>query len=110
MINRLLAVCVIALTLVSGALAARTTHTAQALPPHGVLTPGVSLGGLHIGDTTAKVVQRWGHNYRIYPKNQCKGTDTVWYYIYGRGEPLGAAVRFSRRGRVTGVFTPPVTG
>ncbi len=104
-INRLLAVSAVALTFVSGALAARTTHAAQALPARGVLTPGVSLGGLHIGDTMAVVVKRWGHQYRVCPKNQCKGSDTVWYFIYGRGEPLGAAVRFNKKGRVTAVFT-----
>ena len=105
MISRLLAVSVVALTLVSGALAARTAGTAQALPAQGVLTPGVSLGGLHIGDTMAQVVQRWGHNYRICPKNQCKGAGSVWYYVYGRGEPLGAAVRFNKNSRVMAVFT-----
>jgi hypothetical protein len=104
-IKRLLAVSVLALTLVSGALAARTTTSAQALPARGILTPGVSLGGIHIGDTMATVVQRWGHKYSPCPKNQCKGPSTVWYYIYGRGEPLGAAVRFNKKGRVTAVFT-----
>jgi hypothetical protein len=103
--KRLLAVSVVGLTLVSGALAARTTTAAQALPARGVLTPGVSLGGIHIGDTMAVVIQRWGHKYAVCPKNQCKPPDTVWYYIYERGEPLGAAVRFNKNGRVTAVFT-----
>ena len=47
----------------------------------------------------------WGRSYRICPKNVCKGTDTVWYYVYGGSEPLGAAVRFNPAGRVNAVFT-----
>ena len=54
----------------------------------------------------AQVVQRWGHNYRICAEEPGQEqTDTVWYYIYGRGEPLGAAVRFNKAGKVTAVFT-----
>ena len=104
MISRLLVVSALALTIVSTAVGARTTHTAQALPSRGILTPGVSLGGVHIGDTMTQVQARWGHNYKLCPKNQCKGTDIVWFYIYGRGEPLGAAVRF-RNEKVRAVFT-----
>jgi hypothetical protein len=92
------------------AVAASATHArarTQALPTTGVLVPGVSLGGLHIGDTMDMVVSRWGHNYKICPKNTCKGlNDTVWIYVYGRGEPLGGAVRFNNKSqKVTAVFT-----
>ena len=104
MLSRLFVVSALALTVVSAAVGGRTTRAAQALPSRGILTPGVSLGGVHIGDTMAQVEARWGHNYKICPKNQCHGNDVVWYYIYGRGEPLGAAVRFSS-GKVRAVFT-----
>ena len=71
------------------------------LPPVGVLTPGVSLGGVHVGDTAAAVRRTWGSRYRV-----CKECDAVvWYYLYPRGEPLGAAVKFGRTGRVVAVFT-----
>ena len=60
---------------------ARSAQTAQALPSRGILTPGVSLGGVHIGDTMDQVVARWGHNYKLCPTNQCKGKDVVWFYI-----------------------------
>jgi hypothetical protein len=103
-ISRLLLVSALALVLVSTALGAGSAHSAQALPSRGILTPGVSLGGVHIGDTMTQVVARWGHNYKLCPTNQCGKKDTVWYYIYGRGEPLGAAVRFLN-GKVRAVFT-----
>ena len=77
------------------------TRQAPGLPLHGVLAPGVSLAGIHIGDTTAKVKSVWGRNYKLCP--DCKGT--YWYYIYTHGEPLGAAVKFSKAGRVVAAFT-----
>jgi hypothetical protein len=76
---------------------------AQALPTKGVLTPGKSLGGLKIGMTMDQVKSLWGSQYKLCPKSDCKG-QTVWYYIYARGEPLGAAVRF-RNQKVSAVFT-----
>lgn len=103
--SRLLFVSAVSLTLLALAATAAASPTAQTLPSVGVLTPGVSLGGLQIGYTQDQVVKRWGHNYRICPKNVCKGPDTVWYYVYGHGEPLGAAVRFNNVGRVNAVFT-----
>jgi hypothetical protein len=103
--RRLLAVSAVALIALSVALGAGATRTNQALPTVGILTPGVSLGGLHIGDTEAQVIKRWGHGYAICPANQCKGTDIVWLFVYAHGEPLGAAVRFTRLGKVVAVFT-----
>lgn len=100
----LLAVSLLALAAASTAVAAGAGPTAQALPSRGVLMPGVSLGGVHIGDTMAQVTNRWGDDYKVCPKNQCPGKDVVWYYIYGHGEPLGAAVRFMN-GKVRAVFT-----
>jgi hypothetical protein len=70
------------------------------LPAHGVLTPGVSLAGVHIGDTAARVKHRWGSNYKLCPN--CK--TPTWLYFYSHGEPLGAAVRF-KAGKVVAVFT-----
>ena len=70
------------------------------LPAHGVLTPGVSLAGVRIGDTVARVKKIWGTNYKVCP--DCKWP--TWYYIYSRGEPLGAAVKF-KGGRVVAAFT-----
>ena len=101
----LLAVSAVAVTALSAVFGAGAARTDQVLPPVGILTPGVSLGGLHIGDTEAQVVKRWGRAYAICPGNQCKGTDVVWLFVYTHGEPLGAAVRFSKLGRVIAVFT-----
>jgi hypothetical protein len=53
--------------------------------------------------TMNQVKQVWGTQYKVCPKTDCKD-QTVWYYIYSRGEPLGAAVRF-RNDRVSAVFT-----
>jgi hypothetical protein len=69
-------------------------------PTHGVLTPGVSLAGVRIGDTVAKVKRIWGSNYKVCP--ECKSP--TWYYIYPKAEPLGAAVKF-KDGRVVAAFT-----
>jgi len=94
---------VVALVIVpvsQGAAAARMSGSAS-LPAHGVLTPGVSLAGIRVGDTIAKVKATWGNNYKICP--DCS-RGPVYYYIYGQGEPLGAAVRF-RQGRVVAAFT-----
>jgi hypothetical protein len=80
---------------------------ARALPTRGVLTPGQSLGGIKIGMTMAQVKTVWGLNYKLCPRSSActlTKTDQVWDYIYERGEPLGAAVRF-RKGVVTAVFT-----
>jgi hypothetical protein len=69
-------------------------------PTRGVLQPGVSLAGVRIGTTVARVKQLWGSNYKVCP--DCK--DPTWYFIYAKGEPLGAAVKF-RHGRVVAAFT-----
>ena len=55
----------------------------------------------------AQVKRVWGGNYKLCPRSSAcplTKTDQVWDYIYERGEPLGAAVRF-RHGIVTAVFT-----
>jgi hypothetical protein len=65
-----------------------------------VLAPGVSLAGIHVGDTIAQVRQSWGSNYKVC--GEC--TTTTWYYFYPTAEPLGAAVKF-RAGKVVAAFT-----
>jgi hypothetical protein len=91
----------------AAALLAPPALAASSLPARGVLTPGKSLGGIRIGMTMAQVKATWGTNYKLCPRSQyCPNskTDQVWYFIYERGEPLGAGVRF-RHGRVSAVFT-----
>jgi hypothetical protein len=73
-----------------------------ALPQKGVLVVGKSLAGVKLGFTPRQVRRLWGGNYRPCPKGFC--TDPTWLYIYPRGEPLGAAVRF-RKNRAIAVFT-----
>ncbi len=91
---------VVALVCVPVSQGAAAAHQAPTLPTHGVLTPGVSLAGIHVGDTIAKVKKIWGSNYKVCP--DCKGL--YYYYIYTQGEPLGAAVHF-KNGRVVAAFT-----
>jgi hypothetical protein len=101
--RKLLAVlAALSLTVAAPAWAARS---AQSFPTTGVLTPGVSLAGVKIGFTTSQVIQHWGRNYSVCARSQCGRSGTVWYYVYQRGEPLGAAVRFDKNGKVTAVFT-----
>jgi hypothetical protein len=101
-LKRALAALVVALVCVPVSQGAAATHGAATatLPAHGVLTPGVSLAGVRIGYTVARVKALWGSNYKVCP--ECK--NPTWYYIYAKGEPLGAAVKF-RHGRVVAAFT-----
>jgi hypothetical protein len=75
--------------------------SAAAAPPRaGLLDPGVSLGGLRLGQTQAQVGAAWGTGY-----GRCrKCTTTTWYFNYRRYKPQGAAVSF-RGGRVEAIFT-----
>jgi hypothetical protein len=73
---------------------------AVALPAHGTLVPGRSLGGVRLGDRPARVLRLWGRNHGVCAN--CRRT--TWYYNYARYEPQGAGVEFSR-GRVAAVFT-----
>jgi hypothetical protein len=99
---------VLLLALVLGtAVLAPSAAQARTFPTRGVLTPGESLAGIRLGMTMDQVERIWGTNYKLCPRSSaCPLTqiDQVWDYIYARGEPLGAAVRF-RKGRVTAVFT-----
>ena len=73
---------------------------AAALPIHGTVVPGRSLGGLRIGDPAQRVAAAWGTRYAV-----CHGCPrTTWYYNYTAYEPQGAAVEFQGR-RVGALFT-----
>ncbi|HZO96922.1 MAG TPA: hypothetical protein VFB42_06085 [Gaiellaceae bacterium] len=100
--RKALAVSIVALVCAPAGQGAAATHRAgqATLPAHGVLSPGVSLAGVRIGYTVAKVKKLWGSNYKVCP--ECKSP--TWYYIYTKGEPLGAAVKF-KKGRVVAAFT-----
>jgi hypothetical protein len=73
---------------------------AAALPLHGTVVPGTSLGGLRLGDTTERVVATWGRKFGVC--RSCRRT--TWYYNYVPYEPQGAAVEF-RRNRVVALYT-----
>lgn len=89
---RALAVALAALALAGPAVAA---------PPRvGVLDPGRSLGGLRIGDTTARVRALWGGDH-----GTCRSCPTgTWYFTYRPFKPEGAAVELTR-GRVSAIYT-----
>ena len=73
---------------------------ALALPQHGALVPGRSLGGVQLGMTAGEVRRAWGTTY-----GRCRGCKrTTWYFNYEKFHAEGAAVRF-RKGRVDAVWT-----
>jgi hypothetical protein len=73
---------------------------AASLPHHGTVVPGVSLGGLKLGDTQQRVTRTWGTKFGV-----CQGCSrTTWYFTYKRYEPQGAAVEFRAR-RVVALYT-----
>ena len=98
--KRALAAVIIALACVPAGQAAQRANEAR-LPTTGILTPGVSLAGVHIGDTVGKVKRLWGANYKVCPDCQ----SPTWFYFYEHGEPLGAGVKFGKDKRVVAVFT-----
>jgi hypothetical protein len=57
--SRLLLVSALSLTLVGLAPTASASPAGRSFPTTGVLTPGVSLGGLQIGYTNDQVVKHW---------------------------------------------------
>jgi hypothetical protein len=93
-------VLAVAVAVVPQALAAPAKADGKFLPARGILQPGKSLAGVKLGDTMQRVMELWGRNYKVCPK--C--SYPTWYYIYPKGEPLGASVRF-RQGRVVTIFT-----
>ena len=96
------AVVIVAIAIAPQALAGSARTDATALPPRGILHPGKSLAGVKLGDTMARVKQLWGSDYKVCQGKQCPYP--TWYYIYPKGEPLGASVRF-RNGKVVTIFT-----
>jgi hypothetical protein len=73
---------------------------AASVPLHGMVVPGTSLGGLHLGDTQQQVTKAWGTKFGV-----CRDcARTTWYYNSTPYEPQGAAVEF-RRGRVVALYT-----
>src|SRR4051794_28055055 len=73
---------------------------ALALPQHGILVPGHSLGGIQLGMTQPQVARAWGTNH-----GRCRNcARTTWYFNYAKFHAEGAAVRF-RNGRVDAVWT-----
>lgn len=85
----------------------QAANASLALPLRGVLVPGQSLAGLKLGDTASSVKGRWGTKYRVCNTCNVKGSGRqTWFYTYQRdAESLGAAVTFSRQGKVVAVFT-----
>src|SRR5580700_7531152 len=75
---------------------------AASFPTRGIVVPGQTIGGVGLGMTETQVKQRWGAGYT--PCTTC-GSLTTWLYEYRGGEPLGAAVRFTKAGKVFAVFT-----
>jgi hypothetical protein len=73
---------------------------AAALPVHGAVVPGRTLGGVRLGDPPARVRAVWGSGFGV-----CRGCPRrTWYYNYARFLPQGAAVEF-QRGRVVATYT-----
>jgi hypothetical protein len=69
------------------------------LPHAGVLVPGRSLGGVHLGETSLAVRAALG------PHGVCDGcSPTTWYFTYRAFTQPGLAVELTA-GRVSGVYT-----
>ncbi len=71
------------------------------LPQRGVLVSGMSLAGVELGDSMAKVKALWGGRF-----TRCGSCEpAIWFYWYPPpADPQGAGVQFSQ-GRVVAVFT-----
>jgi hypothetical protein len=69
------------------------------LPHAGTLVPGRSLGGIHLGETSAAVRTALG------PHGVCEGcAPTTWYFTYRPFTQPGLAVELTA-GRVSAVYT-----
>jgi hypothetical protein len=85
---------------------ATQAHASGQLPARGVFVWGQTIAGIGLGYTQTRVTAVLGKNYRLCdPKDMgelCR--EPVWFYQYGRGEPLGLAVKF-HNGKSVAVFT-----
>ena len=73
---------------------------ALALPQHGILVPGKSLGGVRLGATEAQVRAAWGPRAGV-----CRGCRRrTLYFTYRRFDEVGAGVEL-RAGRAVALFT-----
>jgi hypothetical protein len=89
---RLVAVCAAALTL-SGTAGA-------ALPRHGTLVPGHTLGGIRLGEPAGQVRSALGPFFGL-----CRGCPTTtWYFTYRKFDRRGLAIELTA-GRVSAVYT-----
>jgi hypothetical protein len=87
--------------LVFAAVLACAAGSAAAAPPRdGVLVPGRSLGGVHLGDSAGTIRARLGRDYGV-----CRGcATTTWFYTYKPFTQKGLAVELTK-GRVSAVWT-----
>jgi hypothetical protein len=89
---RLVAACAAALVL--------TGTAAAALPRHGTLVPGSTLGGIRLGERAAAVRAKLGSD-----RGVCTAcATTTWYYTYRSFTRRGLAVELTQ-GRVSAVYT-----
>jgi hypothetical protein len=73
---------------------------ALALPQHGVLVPGKSLGAMRLGAREAQVRAAWGPHVGV-----CRGCrQRTLYFTYGKFDQTGVGVEL-RRGRAVALFT-----
>lgn len=73
---------------------------AAGLPKGGVLVPGLSLGGIHLGESPRAVRATLGTFY-----GTCRGCQRrTWYFTFRPFDEHGLAVEFTR-GRVSGLYT-----
>jgi hypothetical protein len=92
--------CALLVVAVAAAAGAAAAPGRAAVPKHGVLVPGRSLGGIRLGASPASVRARLGTDYGV-----CRGCRTrTWYFTYEPLMPQGVAVAFGR-GVVVAVYT-----
>jgi hypothetical protein len=73
---------------------------ALGLPQHGVVVPGRSFAGLHLGATGRQITAAWGRRHGV-----CRDCPRpTWFFAYRPFRPQGAAVWF-RAGRAEGFYT-----
>jgi len=82
------------------AILAAATPASAGLPRTGVLVPGRSLGGVHLGETSAEVGAALGRAHGV-----CRGCAVpTWYFTYKPYDAHGLAVELTD-GRVSAVYT-----